>query len=42
MFCAFGVDAVQALILALGMVPAELLSSPEGEEAKFGGLARTI
>jgi hypothetical protein len=29
-FCAFGVDAVQALVLALGMVRAELLNSPEG------------
>ncbi|NOJ42612.1 hypothetical protein HCN58_24000 [Bradyrhizobium sp. WSM 1791] len=41
MFHAFGVDAVQALILALRMVHAELLNSPEGEEIKFGGLART-
>jgi hypothetical protein len=34
-FSAFGIDEVQALILALNMVHAELLSSPEGKRGEL-------
>ena len=34
-FCAFGIDEVQALILALKMVHAELLYSPEGKRGEL-------
>jgi hypothetical protein len=34
-FNAFGIDSVQALILALRMVHAELLNSPEGREGQI-------
>jgi hypothetical protein len=34
-FNAFGIDSVQALILALRMVHAELLYSPEGREGQI-------